>query len=626
MKKLLLLLLLPSLAYGASTFTTNYNLEKPADGSTTWGSAIRDDLDTIDAQMFINSNSIADHLADTEDAHDASAISSDGGADVCTSEESVEDYLDCLDSEINSVSPGGGVSIAGDQTVTGSKTFTGTTTFDGSVNISPFTVAGVVHNDSAGLLSSSQIVNADVSTTASITRSKTAAGTAYRILANNASGVMSENAALTASRALVSDANGQLESATTTATEIGYVNGVTSAIQTQINAKQAGDSDLTAIAALTSTGILARTASNTWANRTLTGTANQVVISDGDGVSGNPTFSLPQSIGTGSSPTFAGMTLTGFSGLVKASTGALSASTLVNADVAANAAIDYSKLATLSSGNILVGSAGGVATSTAVTGDVTISNAGVTAIGSGVIVNADVNASAAIDFSKLATLASGNILVGSGGGVATSTAVTGDVTISNTGVTAIGSGVIVNADINASAAIDGSKLVAATNALAGAVSTATQSFAGLKTFYDGLKLDDDASQSTFAYYRSENHATTFTHNGGGASPSGSVNVRIVRVGDQVTIKLPTMRATTGTGTNNAFDSDTDLPSWAYPGNDVRVLVSVDDGGTSQLDPGMLVVTTTGNMSIRKTTTSASFTASTANCGTAGYHTFTYTIN
>jgi len=42
---------------------------------------------------------------------------------------------------------------------------------------------------------------------------------------------------LTVSRALVSDGSGKVAVATTTATEIGYVNGVTSAIQTQIDAK-----------------------------------------------------------------------------------------------------------------------------------------------------------------------------------------------------------------------------------------------------------------------------------------------------------------------------------------------------------------------------------------------------
>ena len=78
--------------------------------------------------------------------------------------------------------------------------------------------------------------------------------------------------------------------------------------------------------------------------------------------------------------------------------------------------------------------------------------------GNASIVNADINASAAIAYSKLATLTSGNIVLGSSANVATSTAVTGDVTISNTGVTAIASNVIVDGDISASAEIAVSKL------------------------------------------------------------------------------------------------------------------------------------------------------------------------
>jgi len=74
---------------------------------------------------------------------------------------------------------------------------------------------------------------------------------------------------------------------------------------------------------------------------------------------------------------------------------------IVNADISASAGIAYSKLATLTSGNIVLGNASNVATSTAVTGDITISNAGVTAISSGVIVDADVNASAAIAGTKI---------------------------------------------------------------------------------------------------------------------------------------------------------------------------------------------------------------------------------
>jgi hypothetical protein len=56
------------------------------------------------------------------------------------------------------------------------------------------------------------------------------------------------------------------------------------------------------------------------------------------------------------------------------------------------------------------------------------------------IVNADVKTTAAIAYAKLASLTSAHLLVGSSGNVATDTAVTGDVTIGNTGVTAIGAG------------------------------------------------------------------------------------------------------------------------------------------------------------------------------------------
>ena len=101
-----------------------------------------------------------------------------------------------------------------------------------------------------------------------------------------------------------------------------------------------------------------------------------------------------------------------------------STGSVTNASVASNAAIAFSKLATLTSGNILVGNSSNVAASVPVTGDVTISNAGVTTI-------------AALAFSKLAPLTSGNILVGNSSNVAASVPVTGDVTISNAGVTSL---------------------------------------------------------------------------------------------------------------------------------------------------------------------------------------------
>lgn len=109
----------------------------------------------------------------------------------------------------------------------------------------------------------------------------------------------------------------------------------------------------------------------------------------------------------------------------------------------------------LTDSHIFVGNASNVAADVAMTGDIAITNAGVTSIGAGKIVNAQINvsaaiaytklnltgsivnadiySSAAIAFSKLASLTSAHILVGSAGNVATDTAMSGDATLANTG-------------------------------------------------------------------------------------------------------------------------------------------------------------------------------------------------
>lgn len=74
------------------------------------------------------------------------------------------------------------------------------------------------------------------------------------------------------------------------------------------------------------------------------------------------------------------------------------------------------------------------------------------------IFDVDINAAAAIQFSKLASLSPGSILVGSAGSVPTAVVVTGDITLSSTGDLQIAIGSIVNADVNAAAAIAGTKI------------------------------------------------------------------------------------------------------------------------------------------------------------------------
>lgn len=77
-----------------------------------------------------------------------------------------------------------------------------------------------------------------------------------------------------------------------TAAELNFVDGVTSAIQTQLNAKQGLDADLTALAALATTGIMARTGAATYSMRTITGTG-LAAVSNGAGAAGNPDINVP---------------------------------------------------------------------------------------------------------------------------------------------------------------------------------------------------------------------------------------------------------------------------------------------------------------------------------------------
>lgn len=74
---------------------------------------------------------------------------------------------------------------------------------------------------------------------------------------------------------------------------------------------QAYDTELSALAGIGTNGLLARTGSGTAAARTLTGTAGKVTVTNGDGVSGNPTLTLPDAV-TLVTPTVSGvLNLTG---------------------------------------------------------------------------------------------------------------------------------------------------------------------------------------------------------------------------------------------------------------------------------------------------------------------------
>lgn len=69
--------------------------------------------------------------------------------------------------------------------------------------------------------------------------------------------------------------------------------------------------DLAAVEALSGTGISTRTAANTWATRSIAGTTNRITITNGNGVSGNPTVDISTSYAGQSTITTVGTITTG---------------------------------------------------------------------------------------------------------------------------------------------------------------------------------------------------------------------------------------------------------------------------------------------------------------------------
>ena len=278
---------------------------------------------------------------------------------------------------------------------------------------------------------------------------------------------------------------------TATATELNYVDGVTSAIQTQIDTKAPSNSP-TFTGTVTipdNTVALGTKTTGDYVASLVAGTG--VTLTNNSGETATPTIAIGQAVGTASNVTFNDLVVSG-NLTVSGTTTTLNTETMtINDNIIVlnnNATGAPSESAGIeiergSSTNVVlrwdessdkwqitndgstyediatttyaapINNASFTGTFSAPTGTITS-----TMLANGTIVDADINSSAAIALSKLATSTAGNIIVYNSSGVPTSVTETGDITISDTGVTAIASGVIVNANISATAAIDLGKL------------------------------------------------------------------------------------------------------------------------------------------------------------------------
>ncbi|HVN58223.1 MAG TPA: hypothetical protein VMT63_08010, partial [Bacteroidales bacterium] len=220
---------------------------------------------------------------------------------------------------------GGAVSINNNsnfQTGINTGTSTGNITLGGTSNsiyVPRFTTAGVIHNNAAGLLSSSLIVNGDITNSTIDLTSKV---TGVLPVAN---GGTNSSTALTNNKIMVSNAGQVVEgpAGTTTTVLHGDATGLPAYSQV-VNADIAnGTIDLTSKvnnvlpvanggtgynATYTSGQVLIGNAAGGLTRNLITGTTNQVLVTNGDGTI---TLSAPQDINLTSSPTFAGLTVTG---------------------------------------------------------------------------------------------------------------------------------------------------------------------------------------------------------------------------------------------------------------------------------------------------------------------------
>jgi hypothetical protein len=85
------------------------------------------------------------------------------------------------------------------------------------------------------------------------------------------------------------------DSGTGDASGVGYDGSANVTVSFNTVGAQQSDSTLTALAAYNTNGILTQTAPDTFTGRTITGTSGHITVANGNGVSGNPTLSLPNS-------------------------------------------------------------------------------------------------------------------------------------------------------------------------------------------------------------------------------------------------------------------------------------------------------------------------------------------
>lgn len=143
----------------------------------------------------------------------------------------------------------------------------------------------------------------------------------------------------------------------------------------------------------------------------------------------------------------------------------------------------------------------------------------------------------------------------------------------------------------------------ATTTSAGLVNTTTQTFAGVKTFQDGI-----VGQTTTV-------SSDFTANGSGGGISSSVSIKLQKIGDWVTAYIPTFNASSGTGSDR-YVSNTAIPAAYRAATQQRFHgggQGRNNGATDGTNIPLWVINTNGTFSLFRNIAASTYTNGTS-CG------------
>ncbi|RLE37649.1 hypothetical protein DRJ17_06095 [Candidatus Woesearchaeota archaeon] len=340
---------------------------------------------------------------------------------------------------------------------------------------------------------------------------------------------LSKLVALTANSAIATNASGEIVAVSGVSdTEIGYLANVTSDIQAQLNALTSGYSRRPAVINIVDNTVAPPT--EVTGDRYILDETAGGVHADWDGASPNDIVEFDGSVWVATTPT------EGFVAYVDSS----DKDALFVDDGTPQWELRAVQSTSLADGKIWIGNSSGEATEVTMSGDVTITNLGVTSIGNAKVTNDMLAGSVAL--SKLVSGTSAQIIVADGSGIPSYVNMSGDVTISNAGVTAIGTGKVTNDMLAGS--IDDSKL------LADYIQT---SEVDNSTIEFGTSLNVKADGITDAHIRLTNDGYLTARNSAG---DGDISILKVNTSDKVALDATSWASVIPESALNIFNAPT----------------------------------------------------------------------